>query len=139
MGPPMKNDTKSTVEVIDPPLSRVTLRPGIDGFKLDEAVVARAELLIQSMGNDYMNWVADEIRALGVLYAQALAATSGRDAVVQEIALIAHDLRGSGTSFGYDLITAIGMSLSEFCRSLDECGPFGLNGFVIQEALQVVS
>ena len=39
-----------------------------------------------------------------------------------EIANVAHDIKGNGGSFGYDLMTAIGGSLSTFCRAIGGSG-----------------
>jgi hypothetical protein len=118
----MADRDKSAAEIIEPPARRVTLRPGFDGFKLDEAALARAEIVIKSMGNDYLSWVADEVGTLENLYAAARSATGGRDNMIGEVAIIAHNLRGNGASFGYDLMTATGMSLSDFCRTAGEIG-----------------
>ena len=118
----MEDQKKPEAEIIEPPAGRVTLRPGIHGFKVDEAALARAEIVIQSMGNDYLNWAAEEVRNLEDLYAEARVALGDRDRMIGEVGVIAHNLRGNGTSFGFDLMTAIGASLSDFCRTADTIG-----------------
>ncbi len=81
--------------------------------------MARAENVIESMGSDYLTWAADEVRNLDDLRATARATAGNRDKMIDEVAIIAHNLKGTGTSFGYDLMTAIGASLSDFCRSVE--------------------
>jgi len=115
----MDEQVKRAAEIIEAPANRVKLRPGFDGFQIDEAALARAEIVIESMGNDYLAWAADEVRNLGDLHADARATAGNRDKMVGEVAIIAHNLKGNGTTFGYDLMTAIGASLSEFCRTAD--------------------
>jgi hypothetical protein len=115
----MDERVKREAEIIEAPESRVRLRAGLNGFKIDEAALARAEIVIESMGSDYLNWAADEVRMLDDLCATARATAGNRDAMIGEVAIIAHNLKGTGTSFGYDLMTAIGASLSDFCRSAD--------------------
>ncbi|MFP6742634.1 MAG: hypothetical protein VCD33_13570 [Alphaproteobacteria bacterium] len=118
----MDEQVKRKAEIIEPPESRVKLRADFDGFKIDEAALARAEIVIESMGNDYLARAADEIRNLDDLYAAALGTDGNRDEMIGEVAIIAHNLMGNGTSFGYDLMTAIGASLYDFCRSADTIG-----------------
>lgn len=135
----MEDHKKPEAEIIEPPAGRVTLRPGIHGFKVDEAALARAEIVIQSMGNDYLNWAADEARTLEDLYADARLARGGRDRLIGDVAVIAHNLRGNGASFGYDLMTAIGASLSDFCRTADAMGDSQLDVISVHiGALKVV-
>ena len=120
----MAGRRKAVVEIIEPPPPRVkplvTLNQRSDGFRLDEAALARAEIVVESMRGDYLVWAKDEIRAIEKLYREVRASPVNRARMVRQIANLAHDVKGNGSSFGYDLMTAIGGSLSTFCRAIGD-------------------
>jgi hypothetical protein len=76
----MDEQVKRKAEIIEPPESRVKLRADFDGFKIDEAALARAEIVIESMGNDYLAWPPMRF-AISTIYTRrrwALMATATR-------------------------------------------------------------
>ena len=109
---------KAVAEIIQPPPGRATPGQRGAGFKLDEAALARAETVVQSMRCDYPVWARDEIGALDKLYRKVRATPANRGAIIREIANLAHEVKGNGSSFGYDPMTAVGGSLSTFCRAI---------------------
>ncbi len=114
----MAGSPKATAEIIEPPPRRVTPVEREGGFELDEAALARAETAVQSMQGDYMVWARDEIGAIETLFGKACATAADRGAIIGEIANAAHNVKGNGASFGYDLMTAIGGSLTTYCRAV---------------------
>ena len=114
----MAGRRKAVVEIIEAPPGRVPPNQCSGGFELDEVALARAETVVQSMRGDYLVWARDEIHAIEKLYRKLRATPANRGAIIMEIANIAHDIKGNGGSFGYDLMTAIGGSLSTFCRAI---------------------
>ena len=118
----MAGPRKATAEIIEPPPGRVAPVGHGGGFKLDEAALARAETVVRSMQCDYLVWARDEIGALETLYREVRATPANRGGIIREIANAAHDVKGNGGTFGYHLMTAIGGSLSTFCRAIDGSG-----------------
>ncbi len=114
----MAGRRKAVVEIIEVPPGRVTPNRRGGGFELDEVALARAETVVRSMRGDYLVWAQDEIHAIEKLYRKVCATPVNRGAIIMEIANVAHNVKGNGSTFGYDLMTAIGGSLSTFCRAI---------------------
>lgn len=79
---------------------------------LDEANDAVAELMAS-----YPVWVMDDIARMEGHLAEAGADAEGRSAHLDRLYAAAHDIKGQGDSFGYDLMTTIGKSLCDFIRA----------------------
>ncbi len=114
----MAGRRKAVVEIIEVPPGQVTPNQRGGGFELDEVALARAETVVRSMRGDYLVWAEDEIHAIEKLYRKVRATPVNRGAIIMEIANLAHNVKGNGSTFGYDLMTAIGGSLSTFCRAI---------------------
>ncbi|KAA5606948.1 Hpt domain-containing protein [Roseospira marina] len=86
---------------------------------VDRSAVEKAEALIASLHDDYVTWAREDVAALG-LAVRRLEADPPNPAVAKaDVFRIAHDLKGQGGSFGYDLITQVGNAL---CRFLEAIG-----------------
>ena len=114
----MAGSRKAIAEIIEPPPGRVRPAESGGGFEIDEAALARAETVVKSMQCDYVAWARDQVGVIEKLYAKARATPADRGAIIGEIASAAHDVKGNGGTFGYDLMTAIGGSLATFCRAI---------------------
>ncbi len=107
----------NTVNVIKPPdtLSGKVSKGGPGA--VDLAAIERAESVIASMAGDYLSWVEDDL--LKIAKAQKNLKENRGDAehLIDRIFQIAHDMKGQGGSFGYDLMTILG---NDLCRFLED-------------------
>ena len=96
-----------------------TLRLKVGGGRLgaiDPAAIAKAEAALKSLASNFSQWLSDEITKLEAARQQVR--TQGMTAEAMEnLYLRAHDLKGLGTTYGYQLITRIAGSL---CRMIDD-------------------
>ena len=90
---------------------------------VDPAALARAEQAIADLGGEYLDWVQEDLKKLE----DGFNALKASDGVGQEligvIFRVAHEIKGQGGSFGYDLMTLIGNQLCHFVEELAEAGP----------------
>lgn len=96
-----------------------TLRAKVGGGRLgaiDPAAIAKAEAALLSLAGNFSQWLADEITKLEASRAQVKAAGMTAE-TMENLYLRAHDLKGLGTTYGYQLITRIAGSL---CRLIDD-------------------
>jgi chemotaxis protein histidine kinase CheA len=107
------------LEIITPPntlKSKVTVGgPGA----VDLEALQRAEQIISSMADDYLKWAEGDLDKIGAAYQDLVRGKGERQAALDEVFRIAHDMKGQGGSFGYDLMTAIG---NELCRAIEKMG-----------------
>ncbi|HEX3699847.1 MAG TPA: Hpt domain-containing protein [Phenylobacterium sp.] len=83
---------------------------------IDAAAIAKAEAALKSLSGNFSQWLQDEIDKLEASRQQVR--TDGATAETMEhLYLRAHDLKGLGTTYGYQLITRVAASL---CRLIDE-------------------
>lgn len=79
-----------------------------------------AESELAELAAHYDSWAGDQLKeALQALEA-ARAMPSDRKSRIQEIFSVTHDMKGQGTTFGYDLITLIGALLCDFIRDIPD-------------------
>jgi len=89
--------------------------------ELDQEMVAKAEAVIAGLKGAYLDWVTEDLRRLEVLYAEVSAAElKTRGPLMQQVFTIAHDVKGQGGSFGYDLMTAVGNQLCRFIEARED-------------------
>jgi len=95
------------------------LRLKVGGGRLgaiDPTAIAKAEAALKSLASNFSQWLADEITKLEA--ARQTVRTQGITVESMEnLYLRAHDLKGLGTTYGYQLITRIAGSL---CRMIDD-------------------
>ncbi|HEX6958544.1 MAG TPA: Hpt domain-containing protein [Ferrovibrio sp.] len=92
-----------------------------DGDQTDQrsfdAVVASAEAAVASLADQYVGWVNDDLHRLDTAVA---AVTDGRvegesgKQVLTAVYDVAHDIKGQGSTFGYDLVTEIAHLLCSY-------------------------
>ena len=90
---------------------------------IDLEALEKAEEVIASMADGYLESVADDMRRMDEAFAKLEAATGDRKEELQEVFHESLILKGQGGSFGYDLMTAIGNELCLFIEKLDKAGP----------------
>lgn len=108
---------RPNVEIINPP-HRIRERVS-GGGPISKAMLDRAEAAIESLENQFSQVAALEVQKLTTLHREASENRNLRDEKVQGIFVIAHDLRGQGSTFDYPLVTRIGSSLCTFTEQLD--------------------
>jgi chemotaxis protein histidine kinase CheA len=95
------------------------LRLKVGGGRLgaiDPAAIAKAEAALKSLASNFSQWLSDEITKLEAARQQVRAQGATAE-TMENLYLRAHDLKGLGTTYGYQLITRIAASL---CRLIDE-------------------
>jgi len=95
------------------------LRLKVGGGRLgaiDPAAIAKAEAALKSLASNFTQWLADEITKLEAARQQVKTVGVSME-TMENLYLRAHDLKGLGTTYGYQLITRIAASL---CRLIDE-------------------
>ncbi len=117
----MADDTRP--RMIRPPdnLKRKVIAGGPGAVAPD--VLEKAEAAITGLTGNYLQWVEDDLTRIQEAY-ETLAAASGAEtkAALDKVFLIAHDMKGQGGSFGYDLITIVGNQLCRLIEKMDEIG-----------------
>jgi len=100
-----------------PPSSTLRLKVGAKGLgAIDAAAIAKAEAALKSLSGNFSQWLNDEIVKLEGARQQVKAEGVTHE-TMESLYLRAHDLKGLGTTYGYQLITRIAASL---CRLIDE-------------------
>jgi len=86
-------------------------------LELDQEMVAKAEAVIAGLRAAYLSWVAEDMSKLDALLTQVQAAApEHRQPLMKSVFTIAHDVKGQGGSFGYDLMTLVG---NQLCRTVE--------------------
>jgi hypothetical protein len=83
---------------------------------IDAAAIAKAEAALKSLSGNFAEWLQDEIVKLEAARQQVREAGVTVE-TMENLYLRSHDLKGLGTTYGYQLITRIAGSL---CRLIDE-------------------
>jgi hypothetical protein len=91
-----------------------------------EDMIAQAEAAVAALRDSYREQLIADAASLLDIWAGLDVGASPAD-VLRDIHAIAHNVKGQGGSFGYDLVTSIGASLCDFIRSGDRTTPDGLN------------
>ena len=103
-------------QVITPP-SQLRDRISTGGLNaVDMASIERAEQAISDMSASYLDWVVEDLEKLQGTFDRLLAGEGDRAKDMKKIFEVAHDMKGQGGSFDYQLITSVGNLL---CRALE--------------------
>jgi len=110
------------MEIINPPNTlKSKVREGGPGA-VDLATLERAENVIAQMADSYLEWVQEDLVRMDSAYKALAAAAPPRKKESEQVFQIAHDIKGQGGSFGYDLMTVIA---NELCRLIERQDDFG--------------
>ncbi len=109
------------VEIIPSPINLRDKVKEIDE-EVNIALLQRAEKAIKAMSNDYVDWVQEDMKKLQVAFdkTKRIKSSSELKPIFGEVFEIAHDMKGQGGSFDYNLITIIGDSLCRFIEKKKE-------------------
>jgi chemotaxis protein histidine kinase CheA len=100
-------------EFIQPPNTLRKAKMGSGPGKLDKNLLANAEKAIEAFGEGFSDWIQEDIDEME---AARLCLSQGEepDRALADLYRIALDLKGQGTSFGYNVVSAVGASLTDF-------------------------
>ncbi len=102
------------VNVITPPNTlRSKVREGGPGA-VDLAVLERAEAAIADLADSYLEWVEEDLSKIRNAYEVLRANQDDPAKHIEAVFQIAHDMKGQGGSFNYDLMTILGNDLCRF-------------------------
>lgn len=91
-----------------------------------ESLIAQAEAAVEALRDTYrQQLVADvaELDAIWTRYEEGAAV----DETLNALHSVAHNIKGQGGSFGYDLVTEIGASFCNYLRGAERSTPEELN------------
>ncbi|MEN6542726.1 Hpt domain-containing protein [Parvibaculum sp.] len=80
-----------------------------------DEMIAQAEAAIASLRGAYREQLTEDVAALADIWSRL--DPNAPDATLDEVHALAHNIKGQGGSFGYDLVTSIGASLCDYLRS----------------------
>ncbi len=117
----MTDNDSSEVEIIPSPINLRDKVKEIDE-EVNLALLQRAEKAIKAMSNDYVDWVQEDMKKLQAAFDKAKKAKGDSElkSAFGEVFEVAHDMKGQGGSFDYNLITIIGDSLCRFIEKKKE-------------------
>ena len=85
-------------------------------FAIDPEAVARAESIVASMSEEYLEWLRGDLDELD----KTLSEARGSVRAVDQLRRKAHDIRGQGGSFGFPLISQVADALHKVIVSQDD-------------------
>lgn len=85
-------------------------------------LISRAEAAVEALRDTYRRQLADDVAALNGIWAR-FESDEPAAAILDELYGIAHNIKGQGGSFGYDLVTEIGASFCNYLRSGSRVSP----------------
>lgn len=83
---------------------------------VDLDALERAEQVIANMADSYLDWVEEDLKKISTAFDRLVEGSDDREKDLERVFAVAHDMKGQGGSFGFELITAIGNNL---CRLID--------------------
>jgi hypothetical protein len=81
-----------------------------------EAMVAQAEAAVAALSASYHSQLMSDVETLSEIWS-GLEQGAPVAEVVAQMRSLAHNIKGQGGSFGYDLVTSVGASLCDFIRN----------------------
>ncbi len=125
---------ESKAQFIQPPntLKTKVVEGGPGAVNL--AVLAKAEDVIAGMADAYEKWAAEDLDRLAKAVAELAANLDDPAAYKEKLFQVAHDMKGQGGSFGYDLMTVIGDGLCRFLEKREDYGPRELEAIQLHVA-----
>lgn len=83
-------------------------------IEFDEDILSTAEEALNEMAEDYPDWVMSVIDELFEVHRRCVDDDANRKAYFEKINAVAHDMKGQGGTFGYQLITDFAEGLYNF-------------------------
>lgn len=80
-----------------------------------ESMIARAEAAVEALRETYREQLVEDVATLGRIWSR-IETEGASKSTLDELHSIAHNIKGQGGSFGYDLVTDIGASFCDYLR-----------------------
>jgi chemotaxis protein histidine kinase CheA len=107
----------SDVQIIKAPNNLRKAKMGTGKAKLDPAVLQRAEKVVERIQTEYTAWADDDLGALEAALAGLQAGDGDKEALVKDLFRLSLDIKGSGGSFGFLMMSEVAGSLNDFLTS----------------------
>lgn len=91
-----------------------------------ESLIAQAEAAVEALRDTYRQQLASDVADLGTIWARYEEGAPVEE-TLEALHAVAHNIKGQGGSFGYDLVTDIGASFCDYLRSAERRSPEELN------------
>jgi chemotaxis protein histidine kinase CheA len=126
-------------QLIQPP-NPLKMKVGVGGpGAVTPEALERAETVITELADDYLDWVEGDLARLQAALENLKAAKGDNSGELQAIFEIAHDIKGQGGSFGYQMMTQIGDHLCRFLETLETAKPAEIDVIEVHaDALRLV-
>jgi len=91
-----------------------------------ESLIAQAEAAVEALRDTYRQQLVADVEELSAIWTRY---ENGApvEKTLKALHFIAHNIKGQGGSFGYDLVTEIGASFCDYLRSAEPQTPEELN------------
>ena len=114
---------KAKGQFVNPPRT-LRSKVGIGGpGAVGPEALERAEQVISGLTDDYLQWVEEDLAKLQNAFDNLRAKKNGQKENLEAIFQVAHEIKGQGGSFGYELMTVIGDQLCGFVEDREAAGP----------------
>lgn len=110
-------------EIINPPQSLQSKVSKGGAGAVDMDALKRAEEVITNLADDYVDWAKEDLVKLEDAYAKLAAGDGDAKVLLNGVFHVAHDMKGQGGSFGYELMTAVGDKLCRLVEKMETAGP----------------
>ena len=91
--------------------------------EIDEAAMAEADAALKALSDEYPSYAAADVAAMEAALADLAAGTSAASGLIADIYATAHNIKGQGSAFGYELITELGEALCLLTRDRSTLEP----------------
>jgi len=114
----MADDNKP--QIITPP-NTLKAKVSVGGPNaVDLDALERAEQVITNMADSYLDWVEEDLKKISLAFDRLVEGSDDRAKDLDRVFAVAHDMKGQGGSFGFELITAIGNNLCRLLERFDD-------------------
>lgn len=86
------------------------------GGDFDEDAMAEAEAALKALADEYPLYAAADVDQMDIEFSELEAAGGLDTARIEALFGVAHNVKGQGSAFGYDLMTVIGEALCVLLR-----------------------
>ena len=112
---------------ITKPINPVKAKTKVGGPNaVNSEILRKAEAAIEGMCDDYLDWVQKDLANIDAAFDLLKSQKGAERENLDQIFLLAHDMKGQGGTFGFNLITTIA---DQLCRLVDKKDFTNKNGF----------
>ena len=112
----------SDAQFIRAPNNLRKAKSGSGPGKLDPALLKRAEKVIEEIQETYTDWAVEDLTALDDVVARLTAGDGYQADDIKELYTLSLDMKGSGGSFGYIMMSEVAASLHDFLQDKKALG-----------------